>query len=75
MSPWDEDDKGLWLLTPGEFEQMPNGVEFESINGEKKTKGRDEIDQDTRLGHLAWGVRDPYNHSEKHILLTFALKR
>ena len=70
MTRWDQD---LWLFTPKEFAQLPDGIELESISGDRKTKGRDEIDQDTRLGYLAWGVRDPLNHELQHLFTVFGL--
>lgn len=70
MTRWDQD---LWLFTPKEFAQLPDGIELESISGDIKTKGRDDIDQDTRFGYLAWGVRDPLNHEHQHLFTVFGL--
>lgn len=61
MRRWNKD---LWLITPAEFEQLPDGTVLESINSETVTKGVDDIDQAVRFGHLAFGVRDPYNHTQ-----------
>jgi hypothetical protein len=73
MTFWGEDE--LWLFTPEEFEQLPDGIELTSIVGTCAVKGRNEIDQDTRGGYLAWGVRDPLNHEYAHLFTIFGLKR
>ena len=72
MSPWD--DK-LFLFTPEEYQQLPDGVVLDCISGEKATKGKDSIDMDTRFGHLAYGVVDPWNHELKDLFLLFKLKQ
>jgi len=46
------------LLTPEEFEALPDGTRLRCISGEYKTKGIDYIDQDTRAGLIAWGVSE-----------------
>lgn len=75
MVKWD-DDKELYLFTPEEFEKLPDGFVLTSINGIKTyVKGVDRIDQDTRFGHLAFGVKDPWNHPEKNLFLTFVLSQ
>lgn len=71
MHPWDEN---LTLFTPEEFDQLPDGLELTSIMGDKKVKGKDEIDMDTRFGHTAWGVEDPWNHPLKDLFLIFKIK-
>lgn len=55
---WDERDDKLWLLTPDEFEFIPDGTKLVSIGGKTAVKGRGVIDQDTRAGFLAWGLLD-----------------
>lgn len=73
MQPWN--DEGLYLFTPAEFEQIPDGTELECIMaGEKAIKGKDYIDLDTRFGHIAYGVKDPWNHPLKDLFLIFKLK-
>jgi len=52
---WD-DDRELVLLTLNEFDSLPDGTELTCIDGEVVVKGRDYIDDDTRLGHMAYGV-------------------
>jgi hypothetical protein len=47
------------LLTPEEFRDLPDGIELLSIFGERVVKGRDDIDDDTRYGYVAYGVREP----------------
>ena len=70
MVKWD--DK-LYLFTPDEFEQLPDGTELTCINNTKAIKGVDTIDQDTRFGYLAYGVKDPWNHPLKDLFLIFKL--
>lgn len=56
MQPWDE---RLMLLTPKEYEELPDGTTLHCINGETRIKGVDTIDMDTRFGHIAYGfLRD-----------------
>lgn len=47
--------KKLWLITPEQFEQLPDETELTDIFGRKKRKGVDEISQDERVGYLAYG--------------------
>jgi hypothetical protein len=61
MRRWDE---SLWLITPAEFAELPDGTVLESISHTTVEKGNDYIDQDVRFGHLAFGVRDPYSHPQ-----------
>lgn len=56
MGAWWDEEKTLWLLTPKEFEALPDGTELICIDGEVSIKGKDKIDLDTRLGHIAWGI-------------------
>lgn len=56
-SPWsDRQSDPLWLLTTTEYDALPDGTELVSINGQRKVKGTDYIDQDTRAGFIAWGL-------------------
>ena len=74
MQRWD--DKGhesLWLFTPEEMTKVPDGTILETIGGEFVVKGVDRIDDDVRFGHLAYGVRDPFNHEHKDIFLLFLI--
>jgi hypothetical protein len=76
MIKWEEEgDNSLWLFTPAEFDKLPDGIELISISGSRKTKGKDYIDGDTRGGHLAFGVRNPFNHELKDMFLLFAIAR
>lgn len=50
MILWDSQDS-LWLLTPEEFETLPDGAKMTSIMKENVVKGVDYIDGDTRFGH------------------------
>jgi hypothetical protein len=57
-NPWrSSEDPALWLLTPHELDQLPDGTEVESISGRKLIKGRDHIDDDTRGPYTAFGLR------------------
>ncbi len=58
MRIWDDTEiPPLFLLTPAEFANLPDGSILECIDGEKVVKGRDYIDMDTRYGHIAFGIR------------------
>ena len=70
MRKWNDQ---LWLFTPEEYEQLPYGFELTCINGSTSKKDVDQVDGDTRFGHLAFGVIDPWNHKEKHLFLMFGL--
>lgn len=70
MTRWEGE---LFLLTPAEYKQLPDGTILTCINGEDKIKGADYIDQETRFGHLAYGVKDPWNHELKDMFLIFKL--
>lgn len=50
---WDED---LLLIPLSMFDCVPDGAVLTSIMGDKKVKGKDYIDNDTRGGLLAYGV-------------------
>lgn len=53
MKQWDDD---LWLLTPEEFNQIPDGTRLLSIANNTRIKGQDNIDMDIRFGVLAYGL-------------------
>jgi hypothetical protein len=67
-APWklDEDEghgvspRVIHLITPEEFETLPDGEVLLSITGGSATKGKDYIDNDTRGGMLAYGL--PSHH-------------
>lgn len=44
------------LLTPEELKELPKGTVLHDIFGEKFVYGQDHIDDDTRGGHLAFGI-------------------
>jgi len=73
MLLWSDED--LYLFTPEEYEQLPDGCELTSIDGSTEVKGKDYIDMDTRFGHIAFGVKDPWNHPLKNLFLVFKLKQ
>ena len=71
MRKWNDN---LWLFTVEEFKRLPDGIELRCINGMTAIKGQDKvIDLDTRFGHIAYGVEDPWNHKEKNLFLMFSL--
>lgn len=72
MQLWSE-ETNLWLFTPEEYSHLPDGFELESINGLKYIKGQGYIDQDTRFGHLAYGVRNPKSHPDADTILKVML--
>lgn len=76
MIKWeDEDENSLWLLTPEELTKVPDGTKLECINKKMYTVGVDRIDDDIRYGHLAYGVRNPFNHKLKDIFLLMILAK
>ena len=72
MRRWDE-DSNLYLITPKQFEHVPDGYELTSISGNKLVKGRDYIDDNIRYGYLAYGFEDPYNTLDKELLTVLCL--
>jgi hypothetical protein len=56
MGAWWDDERTLWLVTPEEFERLPDGFVLTCIDGETAIKGKDAIDNDTRFGHMAYGA-------------------
>lgn len=71
MRQWDEN---LWLFTPEEFKQLPDGIELLTINGGVAVKGKHDIDMDTRFGYIAYGVNHPMEHEERELFMQFILK-
>lgn len=56
MQIWDDREPNLLLvLTPDEFDSLPDGILIRNIGGERKFKDGSE-DTDTRFGHIAWGL-------------------
>ena len=56
MSAWWDEEHKLLLLTPEEYAVLPDGEVLTCIDETTATKGADQIDDDTRAGHLAYGV-------------------
>jgi hypothetical protein len=56
MSAWWDEDHKLLLITPEQLAALPDGEVLTCIDGTTAVKGPDEIDDDTRGGHLAYGV-------------------
>lgn len=76
MMKWeDEGENSLFLFHINEYDQLPDGIELESISGDKKIKGKDEIDLDTRAGYIAWGIRSPRTHKNADLFLIFLLRK
>ena len=61
MQLWNAPDKinkgkVLLLLTPAEFSCLPKGTVVRCIDSTEGIVGLDDIDTDTRAGHLAFGL-------------------
>ena len=66
--------EGLTLFTPEEYALLPAGFVLTCIDGSTKVKGIDEIDDDTRFGHIAFGiVGKPMDHPEAELLTRIRL--
>jgi len=65
-NPWDDEEEHpdglLWLLTPDEIDDMPTGLVLECINGSRAVVGKSKIDDDTRFGYIAYGIRGHREH-------------
>jgi hypothetical protein len=70
MQKWDED---LYLFMPEELARIPEGKVLTCIDEENYIKGKDQLDDDTRFGHTAYGVKDPWNHPLKDLFLIFKI--
>jgi len=55
MRRW-SDENDLWLLTPEEYTEVPDGTVLLSVTGDIRVKGKGYIDDDTRGGCLAYGL-------------------
>lgn len=56
---WDLDEEDpLWLISPEQLEEIADGTTLHSIMGEEVVVGQDKIDQETRFGYLAYGLRE-----------------
>lgn len=73
MKLWSH-ETNLYLFTPEEYNQLPHGFELTCIDGSTSCKDIDLVDCDTRMGHIAFGVVDPWNHPMKDLFLVFKLK-
>ena len=60
FSKWDENE--LMLIPLWCFDLIPDGTELISISGDKKIKGKDEIDLDIRLRRTAYGFYPKIEH-------------
>jgi len=71
MQKWNET---LWLFTTEEFNKLPDGTVLTSIDNNRAVKGIDNIDLDTRYGHIAWGVQEPLSdHPLAELFIVFKL--
>lgn len=56
---WDTGDMDpLWLITPEQLDEIPDGTTLHTIMDEEVVVGQDKIDRDTRFGYLAYGLRE-----------------
>lgn len=53
---WNLADKKIQLLKPEELVCLPAGTVLYSIMGERVVVGTDYIDDDTRMGYIAYGI-------------------
>ena len=67
-------DSNLYLLTPSELAELPDGIQLTSIHDGCYIKGVDYIDGDTRGGYLAYGVTLPFDEKYKNILDNMLLR-
>lgn len=58
---WEQD---LLLITPQEYDLLPDGIILYSLRGERAVKGYDEIYWSTRAGHLEWGIATEWANSD-----------
>ena len=75
MLKWDDEKDPLWLITPEEFELLPDGLELECISGHKMIKGKDYFDDDTRFGCLAYGIRESFKQANTEMFVELTLKK
>ena len=66
-------DEKLWLFTPEEFNQLPDGIRLICINGSEVVKGQNYIDMDTRFGYMSYGVINPTTHEYAEYFTKFRL--
>jgi hypothetical protein len=52
LRQWDEE---LWLFYENDLDQIPDGIQLKTINGDVVVKSP-KLDQDTRYGLLAYGL-------------------
>lgn len=55
MRPWGADER-LWLFPHQWFDDIPEGLEVTTINGETEPFHPDEFNRDIRMGVLAFGL-------------------
>lgn len=53
---WSEEQPNLWLFPLYLVPIIPEGLEIEYIDGTKGTYKKDEMDNDTRFGCVAYGI-------------------
>lgn len=55
---WYPEKDPLWLLSPEQLEEVPDGTILHTIMGEEVVVGQDKIDRETRFGYLGYGLRE-----------------
>ena len=73
MSAWWDEDHKLLLIKPDQFAALPDGEVLTCIDDTTAIKGTDEIDDDIRGGHLAYGVVGDHPLRLAHIQLMSTL--
>jgi hypothetical protein len=71
---WSNEENPLYLITPEEYNQLPDGTQLECIDGTFVIKGVDYIDQDTRFGYIAFGARSLLTHPMAEYFTKFKLQ-
>lgn len=57
FAPWTlHDGRQIDLIQPAALSRLPDGVILTSVSGRTAIVGRDEIDDETRYGMLAYGL-------------------
>ena len=67
MSAWWDEEYNLLLVTPEEYAELEDGTMLTAIDGDIAYKGDSDIDDDTRCGHMAWGVTGDHHLRLAHL--------
>jgi hypothetical protein len=57
FTKWEEEQPDFLLIPIWLYDAIPDGTEIYSFTGEKRIKGKDEIDLDVRFGCIAYGIK------------------